>query len=70
VDSTISDRAADIRNAALAPRGGHRGTFICASSLLTTNTLSVTVAAYWEEVEKATKPAIVLGADAVRERRN
>lgn len=63
VDSIVNERAAGIISAALTPRGGHRGSFICTSPLLTTNMFRVPVAALWEEVEKATKPAIVLGVD-------
>ena len=44
-NSIVSDRVADIKSAALAAREGYRGSFICASPLLTTNMLRVPVAA-------------------------
>ena len=62
-NSIASERVAGIKSAALASREGYQRSFVCASPKLTTNMLRVTVAAEREEVEKATKRTIVIGAD-------
>src|SRR5258707_8213574 len=62
----VVDRTADVTNPAMVARGRYLRSFISAPPVLTTNVARIPVVARWEEVEKATKPAMGMPPALVR----